>query len=98
MSAKERDRPKVVEAVREKPLRQGEAAERLGLSVRQVKRPVRARRSVRANPGVSAKASYIALPSSFPIYAGTVQLRTLQRRVQAWRRERAMQLVFGNLN
>lgn len=44
MSAKERDRLRVIEAVREKRLRQGEAAARLGLSVRQVKRLVRAHR------------------------------------------------------
>jgi len=29
------------------------------------------------------------------LYLGTAQLRTLQRRVQAWRRDRAMKLVFG---
>ena len=44
MSRKERDRLKVVEAVREKRLKQGEAAKQLGLSVRQVKRLVRAHR------------------------------------------------------
>lgn len=44
MSRKERDRLKVVEAVREKRLKQGEAAQQLGLSVRQVKRLVRAHR------------------------------------------------------
>ena len=44
MSAKERDRLKVIEAVLEKRLQQGVAAERLGLSVRQLKRLVRAHR------------------------------------------------------
>jgi len=44
MSAKERDRLRVIEAVRERRLRQGEAAARLGLSVRQVKRLVHAHR------------------------------------------------------
>jgi transposase len=45
MSAKERDRLRVIEAVRERRLRQGEAAARLGVSVRQVKRLVRAHRA-----------------------------------------------------
>ena len=44
MSRKERDRLKAVEAVREKRINQGEAAKQLGLSVRQVKRLVRAHR------------------------------------------------------
>ena len=44
MNRKERDRLKVVEAVREKRLKQGEAAKQLGLSVRQVKRLVRVHR------------------------------------------------------
>ncbi|MFO1204151.1 MAG: helix-turn-helix domain-containing protein [Burkholderiales bacterium] len=48
MSAKERDRLRVIEAVRERRLRQGEAAARLGLSVRQVKRLVRAHRAAGA--------------------------------------------------
>ncbi len=48
MSAKERDRLRVIEAVRERRLRQGEAAARLGLSVRQVKRLVRAHRQAGA--------------------------------------------------
>lgn len=51
-----------------------------------------------ADPGVSAKDLMHRLAELVPdVYAGTAQLRTLQRRVQAWRRERAMQLVFGNL-
>ena len=51
-----------------------------------------------ADPGVSAKDLMHRLAELIPdLYAGTTQLRTLQRRVQAWRRERAMQLVFGNL-
>jgi transposase len=48
MSAKERDRLRVIEAVGERRLRQGEAAARLGLSVRQVKRLVRAHRAAGA--------------------------------------------------
>ena len=44
MSGKERERVRVIEAVKEKRLKQGEAAKRLGLSVRQVKRLVRAHR------------------------------------------------------
>lgn len=44
MSRKERDRLKAIEAVLEKRLKQGEAAKQLGLSVRQVKRLVRAHR------------------------------------------------------
>lgn len=44
MSGKERERLKVVEAVREKRLKQEAAAKRLGVSVRQVKRLVRAHR------------------------------------------------------
>ncbi len=42
MSAKERERLRVIEAVREKRLKQSKAAARLGLSVRQIKRLVRA--------------------------------------------------------
>ena len=48
MSGKERDRLRVIEAVRERRLKQGEAAARLGLSVRQVKRLVRAHRAAGA--------------------------------------------------
>ena len=44
MSRKERDRLKVIEAVNEKRLKQTQAAEQLGLSVRQIKRLVRAQR------------------------------------------------------
>lgn len=44
MSAKERERLRVIEAVGEKRLKQAAAAKRLGLSVRQVKRLVRAHR------------------------------------------------------
>jgi predicted DNA-binding protein (UPF0251 family) len=44
MSGKERDRLRVIEAVRERRLKQGEVAARVGLSVRQVKRLVRAHR------------------------------------------------------
>ncbi|WP_429499788.1 helix-turn-helix domain-containing protein [Robbsia andropogonis] len=44
MSAKERERQRVVEAVLEKRLKQAQAAERLGVTVRQVKRLVHAYR------------------------------------------------------
>ncbi len=44
MSGRERDRLRVIEALREKRLKQWQAAERLGLSVRQIKRLVRAHR------------------------------------------------------
>lgn len=55
MSGKERDRLRVIEAVREKRLTQGEAARRLGLSVRQVKRLVRAHRQAGAAGLVSKR-------------------------------------------
>jgi transposase len=55
MSGKERDRLRVIEAVRGKRLRQGEAARRLGLSVRQVKRLVRAHRHAGAAGLVSKR-------------------------------------------
>ena len=48
MSGKEWDRIRVVEAVRERRLKQAEAAARLRLSVRQIKRLVRAHRAVGA--------------------------------------------------
>jgi transposase len=54
MSAKERERLKLIEAVREKRLKQGEAAKRLGLSLRQVKRLVRAHRQMGA-AGLASK-------------------------------------------
>ena len=53
MSAKERERLVVVRAVGEGRLRQGAAAERLGVSVRQVKRLVRAWREHGAKALVS---------------------------------------------
>jgi transposase len=48
VSGKERDRLRVIEAVRERRLKPGEAAARVGLSVRQVKRLVRAHRAAGA--------------------------------------------------
>ena len=49
-------------------------------------------------PGVSAKALLQRLAAMLPdLYATTAQLRTLQRRVKAWRSERAKQLIFGVL-
>jgi hypothetical protein len=51
---------------------------------------------LRVNPSATAKDLLARLKAMFPeLYLGTAQLRTLQRRVQAWRRDRAMQLVFG---
>lgn len=55
MSRKERDRLRIIEAVREKRVKQGEAAQRLGLSVRQVKRLVRAHRETGAAGLVSKR-------------------------------------------
>jgi len=55
MSARERERLVVVRAVGEGRLRQGAAAERLGISVRQVKRLVRAWRSEGAKALVSRR-------------------------------------------
>ncbi|GAB4182463.1 MAG: hypothetical protein Fur0039_27110 [Rhodocyclaceae bacterium] len=55
MSEKERDRLRVIEAVVGKRLRQVEAAKRLGLSVRQVKRLVRAHRQAGAAGLVSRR-------------------------------------------
>jgi hypothetical protein len=46
------------------------------------------------DPGVSAKALLGRLTNMLPdLYAGTAQLRTLQRRVQKWRCERATKLL-----
>jgi len=46
------------------------------------------------DPGASAKALLGRLTNVLPdLYAGTAQLRTLQRRVQKWRCERATKLV-----
>jgi len=55
MSAMERDRLRVVEAVRERRLKQSQAAQRLGLSVRQIKRLVRAHRTQGARGLVSKR-------------------------------------------
>ena len=55
MSARERDRLRVIEAVRERRLKQSLAGQRLGLSVRQIKRLVRALRSEGARGLVSRR-------------------------------------------
>jgi hypothetical protein len=48
--------------------------------------------------GVSAKELMHRLAAMMPdVYSTTAQLRTLQRRVKAWRSERAKQLIFGTL-
>lgn len=55
MSSRERDRLRVIEALREKRLKQWQAAERLGLSVRQIKRLVRSHRRHGARALVSKR-------------------------------------------
>jgi hypothetical protein len=48
------------------------------------------------DPGASAKALLGRLTNMLPeLYAGTAQLRTLQRRVQQWRSERATKLIVN---
>ena len=48
-------------------------------------------------PTVTAKELLERLASAVPdAYAGTAQLRTLQRRVQHWRAEQAKNLVLGS--
>ena len=48
-------------------------------------------------PGVSAKALMERLAAMLPdVYTGKAQLRTLQRRVKAWRAEQAKALIFGH--
>ncbi len=50
-------------------------------------------------PGVSAKELMHRFAAMMPdVYSTTSQLRTLQRRVKAWRSERARQLIFGVLH
>jgi hypothetical protein len=52
-----------------------------------------------AEPGASAKELMERLAAMFPeVYTGKAQLRTLQRRVKAWRAERAKALIFGHLS
>ena len=53
MSAKERERLRAIEAIKERRLTQQTAAVRLGLSVRQVKRLCRVSRSRRGRVGVA---------------------------------------------
>ena len=51
-----------------------------------------------AEPAVSAKALMERLATLVPdAYADKTQLRTLQRRVKAWRAERAKEMVLGRL-
>ena len=51
-----------------------------------------------AEPAVSAKALMERLATLMPdAYASKAQLRTLQRRVKAWRAERAKEMVLGCL-
>lgn len=56
------------------------------------------RQWLESDPGVSAKDLLARLAALVPeLYTGRSPLRTLQRRVQTWRRERAMQLVFRSI-
>lgn len=49
-------------------------------------------------PSASAKELMNRLATMFPeAYAGNAQLRTLQRRVKAWRAERAREMILGRL-
>ena len=51
-----------------------------------------------AEPSASAKELMNRLATMFPeAYAGNAQLRTLQRRVKAWRAERAKEMILGRL-
>lgn len=51
-----------------------------------------------AEPAISAKALMERLATLIPdAYASKAQLRTLQRRVKAWRAERAKEMVLGRL-
>lgn len=52
-----------------------------------------------AEPSASAKELMNRLATMFPeAYAGNAQLRTLQRRVKAWRAERAKEMILGRLH
>ena len=51
-----------------------------------------------AEPAVSTKALMVRLATLVPdAYAGKAHLRTLQRRIKAWRAERAKEMVLGRL-
>ena len=51
-----------------------------------------------AQPSASAKELMDRLATMFPeAYAGNAQLRTLQRRVKAWRAERVKEMILGRL-
>ena len=53
---------------------------------------------LQSEPGVSTKDLMHRLAAMMPdVYSTTAQLRTLQRRVKAWRSEQAKQLIFGTL-
>ena len=53
---------------------------------------------LQSEPGVSAKELMHRLAAMMPdVYSTTAQLRTLQRRVKAWRSDQAKQLIFGAL-
>ena len=53
---------------------------------------------LQSEPGVSAKDLMHRLAAMMPdVYSTAAQLRTLQRRVKAWRSEQAKQLIFGTL-
>lgn len=51
-----------------------------------------------AEPTATAKELFDRLAAMLPdVYAGKAQLRTLQRRIKAWRAERAKDLILGKL-
>jgi hypothetical protein len=51
-----------------------------------------------AEPSVPANVLMDRLTAMFPeAYASQAQLRTLQRRVKAWRAERVKELILGDL-
>jgi hypothetical protein len=51
-----------------------------------------------AEPSVPANVLMDRLAAMFPeAYASQAQLRTLQRRVKAWRAERVKELILGSL-
>ena len=52
-----------------------------------------------ADPAASAKELMNRLAAMVPdLYASKAQLRTLQRRVKAWRAQRAREMILGRLS
>lgn len=83
MSTRERDRLRVIEAVCDRRMKQGQAGERLGLSVRQIKRLVRAYRHHGARALISARRGR---PSNRRIRAGVSEILCASRlmKLLAW--------------